>query len=150
MDLEQINDEIKKMGYTPFITRMERPNYYRLEDGSILRVYSVLNNVIMNQQNPTNANISAQNVVAVFVPTRLRGTPSNQLYTQADYQANMETQDMIFETLIENFNVYEVDDKWIMSIKTTLSQVGKTRLYNTIGEPIYLVNTTPIPKFKPK
>lgn len=150
MDLEQVNDEIKKMGYTPFVARMERPNFYRLEDGSILRVYAILNNLILDPNNPNGAKINAQNVVAIFVPSKLRGTPAIQQYTLADYQANMESPDMVFETLIENFNVYDVDDKWVMSIKTTVSQVSKTRLFNAMGEPIYLVNTTPIPKFKKK
>ena len=150
MDLNEINEEIKKMGYVPFVTRMERPNFYRLEDGSILRVYSILNSLIMDPANPQNAQINAQNIMTVFVPQRLRGTPSMQVYTQADYQANMENPDMTFETLIENFNVYEVNEKNVMSVKTTVSQVGKTKLFNSVGEPVYLVNTTPIPKFKPK
>lgn len=104
----------------------------------------------MDTQNLTNAKINAQNVITVFVPSRLRGTPVIQAYTPADYQANMDNRDMNFETLIENFNVYEVDDKWVMSIKTTVSQVSKTKLFNMAGEPIYIVNTSPIPKFKPK
>jgi len=45
--------------------------------------------------------------------------------------ANIEIVDMYFVTLgNEDFNTYDVDHQWILSIKNTLSQVSKTRLFN--------------------
>lgn len=57
---------------------------------------------------------------------------------------------MTFSTIIEDFNTYEVDSNQILSIKTTASQISKTKLFNNIGEPIYLVVTAIVAKSKPK
>ena len=57
---------------------------------------------------------------------------------------------MEFTILDENFNTYDVGSKWILSVKTALSQISKTKLFNNLGEPIYLVSTTLIPKVKPR
>jgi len=57
---------------------------------------------------------------------------------------------MAFTTIIEDFNEYEVDSKQILSIKTSISQISKCKLFNNIGEPIYLVTTAVIAKSKPK
>ena len=148
--LDDINKEIKQMGYPPVVPKTERPNFYRIDDGAILRVFPIVNNVFMDPNNPNGAAISAQNVIAIFVPQRLRGTPSDRTYSNTELQANIENSDIGFEPLIENFNVYEIDGKWILSVKTTVSQVTKTRLFDIRGEPIYIVNTAPIPKLKPK
>lgn len=52
---------------------------------------------------------------------------------------------MEFTILDENFNTYDVGSKWILGVKTALSQISKTKLFNNLGEPIYLVSTTLIP-----
>lgn len=148
--LEEINQEIKKMGYSTFIPRMERPNFYRIEEGIILRVYPIINSIEMEPDNPTGASINGQNVVALFVPKKFKGSPGDRPYSQADIQANIVNIDVPFDTLIENFNVYDVDDKWILSVKTTLSQVSKTSLRDSRGDPIYAISTALIPKLKPK
>ena len=90
--------------------------------------------------------INAQSIVTAFIPKRLRKQPSNILYTQNDYVKNIDMEDMEFEVIFEDFNQYDLDEKFILSLKTTLSQVSRTKLYNIRGEPIYLTNTAPIPK----
>jgi hypothetical protein len=57
---------------------------------------------------------------------------------------------MAFTTMVEDFNEYEVDSKQILSIKTLVTQISKCKLFNNIGEPIYLVATAFIAKSKPK
>jgi len=113
-------------------------------------VYSILNGVVFDPTRPDGININAQNVVGVYIPKKLRGTPSNVIYTQTEYNKNMDVEDMSFETISEDFNQYDLDGKFILSVKTALSQVSRVKLYNTRGEPIYLVNTAPVPKIKRK
>ena len=147
---DEINNEIKLMGYVPFIPKSENPNYYRLDDGSILRVYPILNNLTLNPAQGDSVQVNVQNIIATFVPKKLRGTPSTKSYTQQELQANIEVFDMGFTTIIEDFNAYDVDSKQIMSIKTTVSQISKCKLFNNIGEPIYLVATPFVVKSKPR
>jgi len=150
MHVKDLAIDFRKMGYTPFTIKIERPNYYRLDDGSILRVYSILNAVTLDASRPDGMSVNEQNVVVAFVPKKLRGEPTNQVYTLEDYNKNMDIEDMKFEIIFEDFNEYDLDGKHILSIKTSLSQVSRVKLYNARGEPIYLVNTAPIPKIKTK
>ena len=59
-------------------------------------------------------------------------------------------EDMDFEVIFEEFNRYDLGDPFILSVKTTLSQVTRLKLYNSQGEPVYVVNTAPVPKIKRK
>jgi hypothetical protein len=138
------------MGYVSFIPKSENPNYYRLDEGTILRVYPILNNLTLNPAQDGTVQVNVQNIIATFVPKKLRGTPSTKSYSQQELQTNIEIFDMAFSTIIEDFNTYEVDSNQILSIKTTVSQISKTRLFNNIGEPIYLVVTAIVAKSKPK
>jgi hypothetical protein len=148
--VDEMNKEIKLMGYVPFIPKSENPNYYRLDEGTILRVYPILNNLTLNPAQADSLQVNVQNIIATFVPKKLRGIPSAKSYTQQELQANIEVFDMPFTTLTEDFNVYEVDSKQILSIKTTVSQISKSKLFSNNGEPIYLVATAIVAKSKPK
>jgi superfamily I DNA and/or RNA helicase len=146
-----IEAKIRKYGYSPFETKKEEPNYYELEDGTILKIYPVLIGIIMDQEKqPEGASVNAQNVVAAFVPLRLKGTPSEQKYTLQEVNANLDKEDMKFKVLNEHFNEYVIDNKWLLSVKTTLTQVNRSKLRNNKGEPLYHVATSPVIKLKPK
>jgi len=54
-----------------------------------------------------------------------------------------------FRAMIEDFNEYEVNSKQILSIKTTPAQISKSKFFNNLVEPIYLLATTMIVKVKP-
>ena len=150
MHVKDLADDLRKMGYTPFTVKIERPNFYRLEDGSILKVHPIVSGIEIDLSDMDGISVNSQNVVAVFVPKKLRHQPSNVLYTQADYIKNIDKEDMEFEPIFEDFNQYDLDGKFIFSLKTSLTQVSRTKLYNGRGEPIYLINAAPIPKIKNK
>ena len=150
MHVKDLAEDFRKMGYTPFTVKIERPNFYRLSDGSILKICSILNGIEIDQAKLEGMSINAQSIVTAFIPKRLRKQPSNILYTQNDYVKNIDMEDMEFEVIFEDFNQYDLDEKFILSLKTTLSQVSRTKLYNIRGEPIYLTNTAPIPKITNK
>jgi hypothetical protein len=78
------------------------------------------------------------------------GPPSELSYNQQQLQENIEVFDLLFRAMIEDFNEYEVDSKQILSIKTTPAQISKSKFFNNLGEPIYLVATTMIVKVIPK
>ena len=146
MHVKDLAEDFRKMGYTPFTVKIERPNFYRLSDGSILKLYSILNGIELDQAKLEAISINAQSIVTAFIPKNLRKQPSNIVYTQKDYIKHMDEEDMAFDVIFEDFNQYDLDGKFILSLKTTLSQVSRTKLYNIRGEPIYLTNTAAIPK----
>jgi hypothetical protein len=148
--IDDINKEIRQMGYASFIPRTEQPNYYRLDDGTILRLYPVLNNVIPNPIQANALQFNIQNNISTFVPKQLRGTPPGISYNSQQLEENIDVYDLGFRALIEDFNVYEVDSKQVLSIKTTIAQVSRSKLFNNFGEPIYKVATSMIAKAKPK
>ena len=150
MHVKDLAEDFREMGYTPFTVKIERPNFYRLSDGSILKICSILNGIEIDQAKLEGMSINAQSIVTAFIPKKLRKQPSNILYTQNDYVKNIDMEDMEFEIIFEDFNQYDLDEKFILSLKTTLSQVSRTKLYNIRGEPIYLTNTAPIPKITNK
>ena len=56
----------------------------------------------------------------------------------------------LVETLRENFSVYKFSNEVTISIKTIVTQVNKTKYFNPNGEPIYIVNKSPVMKIKQK
>lgn len=150
MHVKDLAEDFREMGYTPFTVKIERPNFYRLSDGSILKICPILNGIEIDQAKLEGMSINAQSIVTAFIPKKLRKQPSNISYTQNDYVKNIDMEDMEFEIIFEDFNQYDLDEKFILSLKTTLSQVSRTKLYNIRGEPIYLINTAPIPKITNK
>jgi hypothetical protein len=148
------NSKLARMGYTPFKIRSEKPNFYQLDDGAILKIYPVLNGLILKKgKTPEQAQVNLQTYGASFVPQSLRGKPNVERVSleEAIRPENIEKMDLPFKIINnEHFNEYIVDNKWILSIKTTLSQVNRSKIRNNIGEPIYGFNTSPVVKFKPK
>lgn len=148
MNITEINNELKTMGYTPFVTRIEKPNYYRVEDHTIVRLYPLLMHLTISatqNQSIQSIQLNIQNVVSTYVSPQLHGNISTRTYSQEELQQAIDRYDMHFDILEENLT-----SKWILNVKTTLSQISKTKLFNNLGEPIYLITTALIPKIKPK
>ncbi len=51
---------------------------------------------------------------------------------------------MQYETLVENFNNYSINNGMTVSVKPAVTQVGKTRFCTEDGELIYGVNVMPV------
>jgi len=116
-----MNQIVDEESLKPFIPKSEDPNYYRLDEGTILRLYPILNNLTLNPVQGDSVQVNVQNIIATFVPKKLRGTRSTKSYSAQELQASIEIFDMAFTTIIEDFNEYEVDSKQILSIKTSIS-----------------------------
>ena len=70
MHAKDLAEDFKKMGYTPFTVKIERPNFYQLTDGSILKIYPILNSVELDPAKLNGVSINAQSVVTAFVPKK--------------------------------------------------------------------------------
>jgi len=70
MNITEINNEIKSMGYTPFVARIEKPNFYRVEDRTIVRLYPLLMHLTISatqNQSIQSIQLSIQNVISTYV-----------------------------------------------------------------------------------
>jgi len=143
--------KIKKMGYSVHQVKKEAPNYYEVEDGTILKVHAVINSLKMDRgEHPEGASVNGQNLVTAFVPKKLRGEPSHKFHSPSESNSQVEKEDMDFKVVAEHFNEYLVDEKWLLQIKTILTQVNRSKLRNNAGEPIYIISTSPAIKLKKK
>jgi len=148
MSEREIDIKIKRLGYTPFKVKKEKPSFYKLEDGSILKVLSIVNAIILNEKKPNAISVDAQNVVSAFVPKKLHGEPVTKPVSIPEASKKLDIEDLEFDVIVEPFNEYRVAGKYTLKLKTILNQVNRSKLLNNIGQPIYLINTTLSPKFK--
>lgn len=134
--------------YIDFEVANEDWNLYELEDGAKLKTKFVLISVT---KRGNEYGFSSQNVVGMaYVPLELRGPPTQpgRRYTIEEIEKAIEKDDMQYKTIKEVWNVYRLKDGATLSVKLTLAKVSRTRLYTDIGEPVYQVQTVPIPKVK--
>jgi len=150
MNEREFDIKIKRLGYTPFKIKKEKPSFYKLEDGTILKVITVVNAVIMNKKKLNVISVDAQNVVSAFVPKKLHGALTTKPVSIPEASKKIDIEDLDFEIISEPFNEYRVDGKYTMKLKTILNQVNRSKLLNNVGQPIYLINTTLSTKFKSK
>ena len=137
----KINQKIKKFGYVSFNAKRESPSFYQLDDGSMLRVYPILNSII-SPDNKTIMEINMKNVIAAYVPKKLRGAPATKTVSVKQSVKNHDDDDVDFNVISEPFNEYVLDSRQIMKLRTHLTHVIRSKERNATGEPIYIVNTS--------
>jgi hypothetical protein len=135
--------------YVDFEIANEGWDIYEIEDGTRLRTRIVLRTVIKFEEGSYQFGVERITAVA-SLPEKLRGPPSTQKYSPEELSKNIEIEDMKFKILKENWNVYRLRDGATVSIKGELAQINKTKLFNELGEPIYMVYITPLFKVKVK
>jgi len=118
----------------------------KLKDGTKLRVTTVLTAILKEDD---RLGIGTQNLIAVAeLPKELWGPPSDKKYPPEELEKNIVEEDMDFKVEKERWNVYELEDGTIVSIKPYVVMVSRTGYYSERGEPIYILNIQPIVKVK--
>lgn len=145
---EEVEGWIKDMGYVTVKPRVIEPSFYKLKDGTIIKALIHINHLIQDPRSPQGFGVNSSNIIISYVPKDKRNPMAFQPVNPAEFQSNVIDDDMEPEPLRENFSVYDLSNGMVLSVKTVVGQIGKTKLYNQDGEPIYLVNTTPIIKIK--
>ena len=150
VDLKNIYNSVKEMGYiiaTP--RRSLEPSFYKLSKNDI--IVSALIKANYCTSHPTefnNASINTSTNVHIFVPIKNR--KKNYMSQNIDPKINIVEEDIEYDILKENFNVYDLSNDVIMSVKTVVAQINRTDSYSNEGEPVYSINVQPIVKFKKK
>jgi hypothetical protein len=147
-DENEINNEIKNMGYILATSSKIIPNYYKLKDNTILKVIVIINHLIPEKDRPDNLGINSTNIISTFVPIENRKPDLFKPYplTATTNEANIIEQDLEFEVVSENFTVYNLSNGFLLKVKPVLAQVNKTKLFSFDGEPIFTVNIAPVIK----
>ncbi len=146
--IEEIIDEIKGMGYVTATPRkFLEPSFYKLEDGVILSLLVRINHLVVDPFNPNSVSINSVNNVHVFVEKNKRN-PITEPVPDTQLSYNIINDDVEYTTLREEFNVYDLSNGDIMSVKSILAQVRKTDKFSNNGEPIYTVEAQPVIKIK--
>jgi hypothetical protein len=148
---EQIEEEIQNMGYITVKPRIINPSYYKLKDRTVVKVVAHVNHFSPDPTAPAGAEgfaVNSVNLVNAFVPKENRNPALFSPYNPSEIPAGVIDDDMEPITLKEDFSVYELSNGFIVSVKSVVSQISKTKYYTPAGEPVYIVNSTPIVKVK--
>ena len=145
LDLEGIVGSIEKMGYvTVELKDKLKPSFYKLSDGTVVRVLISINHLTSHAESPHGHNINWSSTITCYVPKENRHPEKYTQFDPTSVQSNILDDDMQYETLIENFNNYSMNNGMTVGVKPAVAQVGKTRFYTEDGEPVYGINVTPV------
>ena len=125
--------------YVDFETVGEPWNFYKLENGSLIRFKLVLVKVMPDKNVPKNYSLNTANVVGVQSPRELRGAPTPPP-TEGTY-SDFEKKDLDSEVIKESWNEYKLKDGTILKIKPAITAINKTKSFDSYGEPIYVVHS---------
>lgn len=138
-ELEYVNFDIVKEDWTIF----------ELDDGTILKAKFVLKIVLKRKDTIGDYSLNSDTVTAVVVDKKWWGPRSDREYSLKELMAAIEAEDIPFKTKTPDvWNVYKLKDGTTLSVKIELASVSRTKLYNRMGERIYVLNTAPIIKGK--
>lgn len=143
---EEIIKDIKKMGYITCKARVVKPSYYKLDDGTIISALITIDHLTPDPGSPDGIEVNSSTHINAFVPDKDRKPQEFQPYQPHELQSGITDNDVKYEVMSEEFSIYDLSDGKVMSIKTVVGQIIKTKFLTTAGEPVYTVNTNPIVK----
>ena len=118
-------------------------NKYQISDGSALKIRTILKKVDRTMKgNKPNFRIDVQPLTVIHANPELKGSPDTKPHSQEEIERTIETDDMRYDTLSQEFNEYILDDGTKIKIYTNVTGIAKTRLYHANGDPIYKVFTS--------
>ncbi|MCJ8306699.1 MAG: hypothetical protein HRU07_06580 [Nitrosopumilus sp.] len=147
--LEEIINNIKEMGYVTVEPKGEiKPSFYKLKDRTVLKVLININHLVADPRSPQGFTVNSNNTSICYVAKEDRHPEMYRPFTASEIQSNIDDEDMEPETLREDFSVYSLSNGMTLSVKAVVAQVSKTKFFTADGEPLYMVNTTPVIKVK--
>jgi hypothetical protein len=135
MDEMQVSEDID------FDVIKEVWNFYKIDDGTILKIKMVLLRVIQDPDPLGNLK------TGTLINTIIAPIPPKELRNKQKLEPKF---DMGFSTMKEDWNEYDINDGTILKIKPTIAQIDRTDKLDPRGEPLYVVNMQPFIKKIPK
>ncbi len=146
-DIKNLQNILRSYGAIDFETIREEWGFYKIDDGTLLRVKLVLVNVLTRDD--LEYSFAWSNVIGVIAPPELRGPPSNKRYSSEELITSIEAEDLEFKELKKGISEYVLENGVRVSVRPVLAMVSRTNKYDTRGMPIYVTNVQPIWKIKP-
>ncbi len=132
----KVGNRIMK-GYTDFEAISEPWNIYSLKDGSVLKFRLILVKLIpVSDGGIKGYAVNAGNAAGVFVPKKLKASPSKSLMIEL----KVAEKDIPYEIIREDWNSYKLEDGTILKIKPAISSVNRTKTIDPYGDPVYVIN----------
>ena len=135
-----------------FTVRNEPWVKYELEDGSLLFTRLVVTKIYKtNQYDAAGQPVygwSTQSLFSTVCKKEIKGTPSSVPITTIDSREYDATPVDFQKVGDEEWNVYQVADGTVISLKIEVSSVMKTEKFLPDGDPFYIVNSGVLPKVK--
>lgn len=126
-------------------------NEYKLGDGATLRTKLILGKIVIpagfTLENTGSFNFQTKNMVAVYVPQNMKGTPLGRPLTPQELEASI-VEDLDFEQTKESTNEYKLPRNIKIKLRFMLTRVAKTDKFNIDGTPIYTTQTQIVPIVK--
>jgi hypothetical protein len=145
---KSILDEIQNMGYLTLQPISISHSYYKLKDGTIIEAYTEIESVVEAPNTPTGYVIRTKNNSVAYVPKNVRQPQNYSPFSPIELQSGILEEEIDFETLQEEYTVYELSNGMQLSIKAVVSQIGRTKFFTIHGEPVYSTSVSPITKLK--
>lgn len=124
-------------------------NKYELSDQSILKTRYILKTVhrsIVNGKN--NYRGDGIPLTIILVPPKLKGRSDPKKYSPKELQANIDKEDMKFRIIHEEWNEYLLDDCITIRMKSTMTNISRTKKRDHNGDPIYNVDSNVLVQVK--
>lgn len=129
--------------YLDFEIIKESWNKYSLQDGTKVKVRAILKSVWAEQAGgKTRHNAEIDTYQVWLCDPAVQGGPGANAYTQQQMEAGIEVKHCNYTTLQYEPSEYELDDGARIILHTTLVNIARTRLFNAVGDRIYLVTLT--------
>lgn len=144
---ENTIDIIHEMGYIMVKPKdVIKPSFYKLKDGTFMNALVNIGHMIEDPKMPYGYAVSTFTTIATYVPRENRHPDRYMQFDPSSIPSSIVEEDMKYETLVEDFNVYSMSNGMTLSVKSVAAQVSKTRLYTIQGEPLYLASVSPVIK----
>jgi len=141
--LESAIRDIRGMGYEVPVLQKAGAGYYRIMDGtgSVLRISAHINGLISGIE-PGRYTVNTTMSMFVFTPAKSRH-PEKFLPGLPDPRSSVVDEDVAHEAISNEPSTYAVG-KAVVHVKPAIEQIKKTSAITPNGEPVYMVNSSPL------
>jgi hypothetical protein len=123
-------------------------NKYQLSDDAILKTKLVVTQIRKRVIEDNKADYSFDMQAIVVILTNEKGKPDTKNYSPQEIEAAVIKDDIRYDIITEEWNEYVIDDGSRLRIKSTVTRVAKTSLFDKMGTPQYSVEFNNIAQVK--
>jgi len=115
---------------------------YELNDNTIIKTKFILTRLhrTMKVDGSPNYTFDSQSITVTLTPSESKGPKDPNPHSPKEYEEHVVQDDVKYNTVSEEWYEYIVDDGTRVRIKTTVTRIRKTDLFDKDGEPVFLVD----------